>query len=499
LVTISFVPDGTVIGSGPYGLVTSNLFQAMTTWFSSPSVWQGEILRAAQSWAQQTNVNFAVVPDNGTPIGTGAYQQGGWGTGDLRVSGYVFNSNFAGTAYLPPQTNNYSVAGDIQFNTGVAWHISSTFDLYTVVLHELGHALGMDHSTLNTAVMWPYYVGTDTGLATDDIAGIRANYSGGAARTGDWYDLYAPNHTWTSAAAVTGYVSSRTLTGQVNNLDITTAGQIDWYVVAVPAGTNGTMQIQVQSAGLSMLQPVVAALSGGQGLGAASGAGQQGGARVTLTVSGVHAAQIVYVEVYGADNSPNGTGNYSLTMGFGTAPLPPVVSPNTSTPNGNPLQGGGVYGDDAAKLTPQELAFVDNVLGTPDQISSALLTDSADPMAANASAEQLLDDLRAMYRYWAQFNAQPDTLATLDGDLTALLTEAQNGQSAPFTLPDGNVVVTPPSDPSAGAPVPNNAPSPSAGPAGADASAPAQADWSVWSQLTNTLFADLEATGTVAT
>jgi hypothetical protein len=245
-----------------------------------------------------------------------------------------------------------------------------------------------------------------------------------------------------------------------------------------------------------MLQPVVAALSGGQGLGAASGAGQQGGARVTLTVSGVHAGQIVYVEVYGADNSPNGTGNYSLTMGFGTAPLPPVTSPNTSTPNGNPLQGGGIYGDDAAKLTPAELAFVDNVLGTPDEVSSALLTDNADPMAANASAEQLLDDLRAMYRYWVQFNAQADTLATLDGDLTALLTAAQNGQSAPFTLPDVNVVVTPSSDASAGAPVPSNAASP---PAGADGTAPAQVDWSVWSQLTNAFFADLEATGAVAT
>jgi Matrixin len=497
LVTISFVPDGTIIGTGPHGPVTSNLFQAMSTWFSSPSVWQGQMLLAAQSWAEQTNLNFAVVPDNGAPLGAGDYQQGDSAIGDIRVSGYVFNNNFAATAYMPPQENNFSVAGDIQFNTGVAWHIGSTFDLYTVAAHEFGHALGLNESTVNTAVMWPYYTGVDAGLSTDDIAGIRANYSAGAARTGDWYDLYAPNHYWYTAADVTGSINPLTVTGQVNHLDITTPGQVDWYVFAVPLLTTGTMTIQVQSAGLSMLQPVVAAISGGLGLGAASGAGHQGGTTVTLTVHGVHAGQTVYVEVLGADNYPNGTGNYSLTMGFGLLPLPPVPLPNTATPDGNPLQGGGLYGDDGANLTRQELLFIDTVLGTPDNLSAALIVDNADPMAVSAAAENLLDDLRNLYRYWRQFSAQPDVIATLDSDLAALLTNAQTGQSAPFTLPDGIVVVTPPIDAVAATAVASDGTSTATPPP--DASTTPQVDWSVWSQLTNTIFADLEATGTVPT
>src|SRR5215813_3437704 len=61
LITISFVPDGTVVGSDVNGPITSNLFATMNARFGSAATWQNEILRAAQLWAQQTNVNFKVV------------------------------------------------------------------------------------------------------------------------------------------------------------------------------------------------------------------------------------------------------------------------------------------------------------------------------------------------------------------------------------------------------------------------------------------------------
>ncbi len=90
-------------------------------------------------------------------------------------------------------------------------------------------------------------------------------------------------------------------------------------------------------------------------------------------------------------------------------------------------------------------------------------------------------------------------ITTRDSDLTALLSHALAGQSTPFTLPDGIVVITPPPDPTAAAAAPVAGTSASAGSTSPDASAPVQVDWSVWSQLTNAVFADLEATGTVPT
>src|SRR5438128_8699269 len=59
LITLSFMPDGTNLGGA-----TSNLFATLNAKWS-PSVWQYQFLKAAQAWAQQTNINFALVNDSG--------------------------------------------------------------------------------------------------------------------------------------------------------------------------------------------------------------------------------------------------------------------------------------------------------------------------------------------------------------------------------------------------------------------------------------------------
>src|SRR5437588_8264903 len=61
LVTISFVPDGTIIATSGQNYVGSNLFAKFNAKFGSAAAWQNIILKAAQSWAQQTNLNFSVV------------------------------------------------------------------------------------------------------------------------------------------------------------------------------------------------------------------------------------------------------------------------------------------------------------------------------------------------------------------------------------------------------------------------------------------------------
>ncbi|CAM5073250.1 unnamed protein product, partial [Natator depressus] len=55
--------------------------------------------------------------------------------------------------------------------------IPESFNLFTVAAHEIGHALGLDHSSNPEALMYPLYTYTGTrdfGFPEDDMEGIQA-------------------------------------------------------------------------------------------------------------------------------------------------------------------------------------------------------------------------------------------------------------------------------------------------------------------------------------
>src|SRR5262249_35249167 len=150
------------------------------------------------------------------------------------------------SAYQPPSQNNYSIAGDIVFNTGQSWSEGRTYDLFTVALHEFGHALGLDHSSTSTSnVMYPSYTGVKAGLTTDDTTGIRPIYD---ANTPDAYN--GGNNSIAAAANVNSFINTGTLTALVPNLDLTTPSSVEDFTFQAPAGTSGAMTIRVQSQGL---------------------------------------------------------------------------------------------------------------------------------------------------------------------------------------------------------------------------------------------------------
>jgi hypothetical protein len=342
LVTISFVPDGTNIAG-----YASTLFSTFDSIYGSASAWQNIILKAAQQWAQQTNINFAVVSDNGTAEGGGNYQQGDPAMGDIRISAISFGTTDLASTNMPPPVNNYSIAGDITFNTDMGYSATGKpYDLQTVALHEFGHALGLDHSAINTAAMFPTYFGFRRTLTSDDIGGIRNIYSGNNPRTPDaYYGGATPNNSFTNAANLSSLISPG-LAAVVQPLDITTAGEVEYFKVTAPAGSSSTFSVTAQSSGLSLLAPVLKVYNSSEVLvGSSSGAGHYG-TTLTVTVNGVTAGEQFYVTVAGADSTSLGTGAYALTLNFGTGSPPAVALPNTQTLNGNPLHSGGGLPED---------------------------------------------------------------------------------------------------------------------------------------------------------
>ena len=66
--------------------------------------------------------------------------------------------------------------------------MSGVYDFRRVAVHELGHALGLDHEDAYPSIVNPYYSDTIETPQTDDINGIRAIY-GGLGQT--WANLEA--------------------------------------------------------------------------------------------------------------------------------------------------------------------------------------------------------------------------------------------------------------------------------------------------------------------
>src|SRR5262249_47257999 len=137
----------------------------------------------------------------------------------------------------------------------VKWGVGSNgqYDLYTVMLHEFGHALGLPDNSDPSSVMYDSYLGPRTGPSSTDIANLRALYG---ARAPDPNAGPSDNNTLPTATPLNPLTNS-TLSGVlVANADITTLQDKDVYSFTTLL-TTGSVNINVQTGGLSLLDPRV--------------------------------------------------------------------------------------------------------------------------------------------------------------------------------------------------------------------------------------------------
>jgi hypothetical protein len=138
---------------------------------------QGEIERAFREWARYAGVGFTA-GGSAASARTIAILFASGAHGD----GYPFDGpgGVLAHTFYPSPPNAEPLAGDMHFDAGESWRVGVDTDLFSVALHEAGHALGLAHSDNPASVMYPYYHFA-TGLTADDIAGIQSLYGAGAA------------------------------------------------------------------------------------------------------------------------------------------------------------------------------------------------------------------------------------------------------------------------------------------------------------------------------
>jgi peptidoglycan hydrolase-like protein with peptidoglycan-binding domain len=147
---------------------------------------RSSLTQAFALWSAVVPLTFTEVAISASPDMVIRFVSGDHGDG----SPFDGPSGILAHGFYPPP-NGGAIAGDIHFDEAEAWTVNlppSGIDLVSVAAHEIGHALGLAHSTITGALMYPYYSGAHRNLENDDVAGIQAIY-GGVSRWSGWESL----------------------------------------------------------------------------------------------------------------------------------------------------------------------------------------------------------------------------------------------------------------------------------------------------------------------
>ena len=154
----------------------------------------GQIERAFRIWSQVAPIDFVVKKEGRVHIDI-RFASGEHGDGDP----FDGPGNTLAHAYFP------QYGGDAHFDDQEYWTVDSYAgtNIFQVAAHELGHSLGLGHSSVREALMAPFYqkYKPNFKLHADDVLGIQALYG---ERDSDLPSSTTPTTTTTTTTTTEG-------------------------------------------------------------------------------------------------------------------------------------------------------------------------------------------------------------------------------------------------------------------------------------------------------
>ena len=159
-------------GAGQNAATLSYFFSQVTAKMPAGQP-QSEILRAMAEWSKVIKLTWKPgTSATATRTVNILFASGAHG------DGFPFDGpgGVLAHTFYPAPPNPEPIAGDMHLDNDENWNAGVNTDLFSVSLHELGHALGLGHSDNPADVMYPYYKIVTT-LAAGDKAAILTMYA----------------------------------------------------------------------------------------------------------------------------------------------------------------------------------------------------------------------------------------------------------------------------------------------------------------------------------